>query len=43
METYLEGGELRVEIAGGSVEVTLPEFVPDAKKGFRWRVIKGTV
>jgi len=30
-----------VETTEGSIEVTLPEFVPNAKKGFRWRVIKG--
>ena len=33
METYLEGGELRVETVGGPVEVTLPEFIPSVRKG----------
>jgi len=32
METYLEGGELRAETAGGSVEITLPESVPSARR-----------
>jgi len=33
METYLEGGELRVETVEGPVEVTLPKFVPSVRKG----------
>jgi len=33
METYLEGGEPRVETVEGPVEVTLPEFVPIVRKG----------
>jgi len=33
METYLEGGKLKAETAGGSVEVTLPESVPSSRRG----------